>query len=318
MATLPQWQPEFYYWLLISAVILAERFIPAPRLSHPLMIWRRIALAMAHKVHKLSHSRSQQRISGLMAALTLLAPWLVIAALLYWISDLDWLFSALMLFFCLHSHSALRDIRNTQQALAQGQKHLARELVQRHLARDAATLSPLGIHKASIESHSRLLVHGWLATLLWFVIAGPVAALAYRGLYEIAQAWPVARRQWRDFGFAANWLMRGLAWPAVMLAWGVLALRQLLGGKILPYRFAAQPFMHSNDGRLWRAVAHRLQISLGGPIMLDGIKQQRPRFLMGAEASAIDIRRCLQLGYKLQVACWLILSPLFLIGIVSP
>lgn len=318
MATLPQWQPEFYFWLLISCVILTERFIPAPRLSHPLMIWRRLALAMAHKVHKPDHPRSQQRISGLMAALTLLAPWLAIAALLYWMSDLDWLFSALVLFFCLHSHSALRDIRNTQQALALGQKQLARELLQRHLARDTAKLSPLGVHKASIECHSRLLVHGWLATLLWFIIAGPVAALAYRGLYEIALAWPVARRQWRDFGFAANWLMRGFAWPAVAFAWFVLALRHLLSGKILPWRFAAQPFMHSNDGRLWRGIAHRLQISLGGPVLLDGIKQQRPRFAMAAEATATDVSRSLKLGYKLQLACWLILSPLFLIGIVSP
>lgn len=317
MATLPQWPPEFYYWLLISCVIIAEHWLPAPRLTHPWMVWRQLAQAMARKVHKPSHARSQQRISGLMALLSLLSPWLVIAALLYWISELDWLFSAFVLFFCLHSHSALRDIKATQQALAQGQKQLARELVQRHLGRDADKLSEVGIHKASIEAYSRILIQGWLATLLWFVIAGPIAAIAYRGLYEIALAWPVIRRQWQDFGFAANWLMRGFAWPAVLLAWLLLALRELLGGKILPWRFTTQPYMHVNDGRVWRAYAQRLRLSLGGAIMLAGVKQQRPHFAMGAQPEANDVARCLHLSCKLQLACWLVLSPLFLIGILS-
>lgn len=317
MDTLPQWQPEFYYWLLISCVIIAEHWLPAPRQAHPWMVWRRLAQAMARKVHNPSHARSQQRISGLMALLSLLLPWLVIAALLYWISELDWLFSAFVLFFCLHSHSALRDIKASQQALAQGQKQLARELVQRHLSRDAAKLSELGVHKASIEAYSRLLVHGWLASLLWFVICGPIAAIAYRGLYEIASTWPVIRRPWQDFGFAANWLMRGLAWPAVLLAWLLLALRALLGGKILPWRMASQPYMHANDGRVWRAYAQRLNISLGGPIMLRGLKQQRPQFMMGAQPIAKDVTRSLRLSSKLQLACWLLLSPLCLIAILS-
>lgn len=318
MATLPQWQPEFFHWLLFSCVLLAERLVPAPRLAHPFKIFRRLAQAMARKVHKPDATRSQQRIAGLMACLTLALPWLAIAALLYWISDSDWLFSAFILYFCVHSQSAQGDLKATQQALKQGQKHLARELTQRHVARDVNALSAIGIHKASMEWYSRFLVHGWLATLMWFAIAGPIAALAYRGLYEIAMAWPVIQRHGRDFGFAANWLMRGFAWPAVTLVWLILGLRQLLGGNILPWRFSTQPFMHLHDGRIWRAIAHRLQLTLGGPLMIDGIKQQRPRFNMGAEPDTADMQRFVKLSYKLQLASWLILSPLFLIGIVSP
>lgn len=318
MATLPQWQPEFYHWLLFTCVLLAERLIPAPRFAHPLVIFRRLALAMARKVHKPDSTRSQQRISGLMACLTLLLPWLAIAALLYWMSGSDWLLSAFILFFCIHSQSARRDFKAAQQALRQGQKQLARELTQRHVARNVTNLSTLGIHKASIEWYSRFLLHGWLATLIWFAIAGPIAAFAYRGIYEIAMAWPVIRHQWRDFGFAANWLMRGFAWPAITLTWLLLGLRQLLGGKTLPWRFTSQPFMHVNDGRVWRALAHRLHITLGGPVMLDGHKHQRPRFAMGDEPGTADVQRFIQLSYKLQLASWLILSPLFLIGLVSP
>lgn len=316
MANLPQWQPEFYLWLLYTLILIAERILPVPRLSHPFFIFRQLASGMARKVHKAHHSRSQQRISGLMAVITLTSPWLIIAALLLWMSDLDFVLHALILFLCLFSQQAALQFKRIQNALQSGQKQLARELAQRYLSRDTHQLSALGIQKASIEWYSRFVIQGWLATLLWFALAGPLGAIAYRCLYELAQAWPVQRKQWHDFGFAANYLMRSFAWPASFLAYLVLALRQLLGGNILPWRMAPQPYLHVQDGRLWRAFASKLRCALGGPIYLDQVKRQRPRFSYGDEPNLSTMAEAGRLTLKFQLTCWLILSPLFLIGIL--
>lgn len=292
--------------------------MPLPRTAHPLFALRQLARGMALKVHKPDNTRSQQRISGLMACLTLISPWLAIAAILYWLSEPHYLFAAVVLYISLHSHTAYADFYRIQRGLHARQKHLARETCQRYVARDTATLSAFGIQKASIEWFTRHIILGWLATLFWFAVAGPIAALLYRALYELANAWPVMQSRWRDFGFAANWLMRGFAWPALAFAWFIFALRHLLNGKVLPWRFSSQPFMHKQDGCLWRSVAMRLQIALGGPILLNGRKQQRPR--LNHAANVVDEKSmlaCAALMTRLQISVWLILSPFFLVGLFN-
>lgn len=317
MATLPQWQPEFYYWLLLTFVVVLERFLPLPRSAHPFFLLHQLAAGMARKVHRPGNSRSQQRISGLMATLSLTLPWLAIAAVVYWIAELDWLFEALVLLLCLHSGRAFSDYRQVQQALAKGQKQLARERLAHYLARDLTPLSELGLRKAAMEYLSRQLMLGWLATLCWFIIGGPLAALAYRMLFELSQAWPVMQKRWRDFGFAVNWLMRGFAWPASVLLWLLLAVRSLLGGNILPWRFAPQSHMHKQDGRLWRALAVRLQCTMGGAIKLDDLRQHRPRFTPGPEPEPHHSKRLPGILTRCQWMVWMLLSPLFLIGLLA-
>ena len=316
MATMPPWPPELLHWLLFSLVLVAAHLSPLPKHLHPVFMLRQVAAAMARKVLKpASQSRAQQRISGLMALLTLLLPWLLIAALAQWMSDMSWLFAAILLFICLSADSASQDMKRIQQALEGNHKHLARELVTPFLHRDTHTLSPVGLYKAAIEGYSRHLVGGWLATLVWFLLLGPVAALAHRMLYEVAQQWPLMRREWHDFGFAANYLYRASSWPAHLLAWLLFALRSLLGGKVLPWAASKQPFMHAQDLRLWRALSARLHVQLGGPVMLDSNKQQRPRFDYGPLPTAATLQRCLRLMRKWQIACWLLFSPLLLSGI---
>lgn len=315
MDTLPQWPPELNYWLLLTLTLAAERLLPLPRLSHPFAILQRLAQGMARKVHRPGNSRSQQRISGLMACLSLTLPWLAIAATLYWISELNWLFEAIVLFLCLHSRQAVQDYKVILGAVAKGQKQLARERLAPYLARDTQPLSELGIRKAAMEAISRYLMLGWFGSLFWFALAGPLAALLYRMVLELAYAWPVIQRPWRDFGFAANALARGFAWPATIWIYLLLAARQLLGGKILPWRFAAQASMHLQDGRLWRALAMRLGCRLGGPIKLSGTRQHRPRFDYGPEP---QLSHAKQLGHsmlRLQIVTWLLLSPVYLVSV---
>lgn len=318
MASLLQWPPDLYVWLLFSLVLVAERVLPTPSHNHPLQLLRMLARAMARKVHKPGQSRSQQRISGLMATLTLLAPWLVILALLFWMSDLDWALSALVLYITLASRSQSSAYRRIEEAVKLGHNQLARELLDPHVTRETAQLSALGLRKANLEWYSRFIVQGWFATLFWFSLLGPVAALAYRGLYELAAAWPSMRKSSHDFGFAANWLARRLAWPATLIIYLLLALREVLTGKLLPWRFTQQRFVHAQDGRLWRALARNLQTALGGPIMLEGEKRQRPRFISGSEPDQATVRRGQLVLNRLQWIGWLSLSPLYLIGLVIP
>lgn len=315
MVTLPPWPLEFIFWLLYSVVLLAERLVPTPPHNHPFRL-SNLARAMADKVHRSTHTRSQQRISGLMATLSLLAPGLLIVAVVFWISDQDWILSALCLYLSVTSRPHQRAYQAIGLALDDNRLADARTLLQAQVSRDTSQLSALGVCKTNLEWYSRFLIHAWFTTVLWFALLGPVAALAYRGLYELAQAWPVMHKRWHDFGFAANWLARRLAIPAMLLSYLVLAALQLGQGKLLPWRFAPQPFMHRQDGRLWRALANQLNTCLGGPIMLEGDKRQRPRFNVGAEPDVRTLVSGQRLLSRLQCLLWLVVSPLFLIGIV--
>lgn len=316
MASLLQWPPELYLWLLYSLILGAERALPTPTDNHPLQLLQMLARAMARKVNQPGHSRSQQRISGLMAALTLLSPWLVMLALLYWISDIDWVLSALVLYISVTSRAQSRTYQHINTLIQQADTQQARARLQPLVARETASLSALGLRKANLEWYTRFIVQGWLATLVWFCLLGPLAALAYRGLYELATAWPCMHKRSHDFGYAVNWLTRRLAWPASLLVYLLLAARELLTGKLLPWRFTHQPFMHAQDGRLWRAVASRLQTALGGPIMLEGEKRQRPRFIYGPEPSQTTLSRGQRLMNALQWTAWLSLSSLYLIRLI--
>lgn len=315
MVTLPQWPPELYLWLLYSLVLLGERVVPTPPHNHPLQLTT-LARAMAHKVHSPSHTRSQQRISGLMATLTLLGPGLLIVALIFWISDQAWILSALCLYLSAASRRQYRAYQAISAALRDNQLAAARTLLQAHVSRDTSQLSAIGVSKANLEWYSRFIIQAWVASIFWFALLGPLAALAYRGLYELAQAWPVMRKRWHDFGFAANWLLRRLAGPSILLSYLVFAAWQLSKGKVLPWRFVQQPFMHVQDGRLWRALASQMTICLGGPIMLEGDKRQRPRFNYGSEPGAYTLAAGQLQITRLQCLLWLMLSPLFLISLV--
>ena len=315
MVTLPQWPPEFFLWLLFSGVLVGERLLPTPSHSHPFKL-SHLARAMARKVHRSSHTRSQQRISGLMATLSLLVPGLLVVAMVFWMSEQGWVLSALCLYLSVASRQHHRAYQAIAAAMSQNRLADARVLLQAHVSRDTSQLSAVGVYKANLEWYSRFIVYAWFASVFWFAVLGPLAALAYRGLYQLAQTWPVMDRRWHDFGFAANWLVRRLASPALLLSYLIFAAWQLGQGKVLPWRFAPQPFMHIQDGRLWRALANQLNISLGGPIMLAGAKRQRPRFNFGPEPGALTQTTGQAFMTRLQCLLWLLVSPLFFIGLV--
>lgn len=311
-----EWQTEIFYWLLFTLVLGAERYLPLPAHFHPATALHTLAVAMAAKVHRPARSRSQQRIAGLMAVLTLLAPWLVIAALLLWMTELKWLFNALVLYLCLGSTRAASC--RIELALQQGQKQLAREHLQPFVQRDCQTLSATGIRKANAEASSRRLLMLWLAPLFWFFVGGPLAALAYRMLYDLATAWPVMRSKWQDFGLAASELIRSLAWPAVFIGWVILFSHRLLRGRILPWSSPENPYLHRQDAIWWRALAANLQIRLSGTVILNGKRCSRPCFNYSPhELTAEDMRHFQNYLRNWQLVIWLLCSLILLTGLVE-
>lgn len=312
------WQPDVLHWLLFSLVIWGERLLPLPYYLHPLSIFHTLAMRMSKRVHpSLKRSRTQQRISGLLAPLVLITPWLTIATLIYWLSPSDWLFAALLLFISLRTQTAIRDHNRIQQAAERQQKQLARELLQPYVARDTQPLSLLGIRKTSVEWLPRYWVQNWLGVIFWFLLAGPVVALGYRMLIELHLAWPVKQKHWQDFAAPVAAFAQLASWPGYFIFWFLLALRQLLSGKVLPWKFTAQRWITAPEGRLLRALSMRLQCRLGGPVFLDGIKRQRPRFQYGDEPENKAFQATRRLLLHCQIACWLLLSPLFLLGLSS-
>lgn len=197
----------FIVW--VSIIVIAEWLIPIPTRFHPLWILNQSAKLMAKKVHpNLNRSRSQQRISGLMATLLL---WFLIVgsiSIFYAVADLKQILSLALLYVLLGSQPWRQERRLILYASSHNMLRISRSRLGKWLNRDCEKLTEFGIQKAVFEQSINNQFHGWIGTLFWFVVLGPIGALNFRLLYELSRAWPQRLPGWHDFGFVSAQLFR--------------------------------------------------------------------------------------------------------------
>ena len=99
------------------------------------------------------------------------------------------LLAGLILYLCLESKSIDKKALRIAKLTKQNQKSTARELLKPLLAREVNRLSSAGIIKALIESLILRTARYYFVVIFIFLAFGPIAALAYRLLTLIQQAW---------------------------------------------------------------------------------------------------------------------------------
>lgn len=211
---------------LLWLVVLLAVVLPLPASYHPLTFFRFFAQKLAQKVNPdPRRSISQLRLSGTLALLLALLPFL---ALLYASNSLmawpEW-YQLLLLYLCLDFAPIRQRIMRLQQALAAQQLTLARDLASKVMLRQTRSLSSLGLSKAGIESLWLHFAHIWLNTLFWYLLGGIWLAIAIRLLLILQQEWSTKLSHNQHFGAPASILARYLLWPGYWLCFLLVCIR---------------------------------------------------------------------------------------------
>lgn len=283
--------PFVAHWTINSLLILLlvmalEHFWALPERYHPLSLFRIMASRLASKVHKpAKNSSAQQRISGGLAGLLLILPLLGLPLVLMQLAEYPQFFDALLLFIALQFSPALSMLKRAHRALAENKKQLARDSITPFLLRETATLSPVGIAKAAIESALLRFMHQYAAVIFYFYLFGGTGALGYRLLYECHQGWNSKLTQYAAFGATAKQAVKLLSLPADIVNALCFALASHINGS-----WAA--FNQASNNKLLAALAGGLQIQLGGPAIYASIKQRTQKVGGSRQVILADMLRC--------------------------
>ncbi|MEH8016722.1 cobalamin biosynthesis protein [Rheinheimera muenzenbergensis] len=288
--------------LLLLVVVLASVLLPLPAEYHPLTLYRYFARALGHKVNPdPNRPRQQLYISGTLALLVATVPLLALVYSLLQFSELPQLFDALLLFACLDWQQRRSTALQIQQTLQRNQLALAREQAAALLLRRRDNLTSMGLSKALCESLILRSSSEVIATLLWFLVGGGLAALSYRLLLVLQQQWNSKTIAGRHFGRPVSLLVQLLSAPALLFSCISLALHYGIRRCWRLYRTAEWRIKQQrrNFGALPYCLlccaAAALRRSLGGPVYYDEVKLSRSRITLIQEPAAADITRTLKL-----------------------
>lgn len=297
------WPQEL--WLnppLLLAVVLLSLLLPLPNAYHPLSLYRYLAVNLAKKVNPdPKRPRQQLYISGTLAVVIAMLPILALCYSLYQFAELPFLLDGILLYASLNWSQRRADALQLQQLLRQNQLSLARERSATLLLRRSDNLTAMGLSKALCES---LLLRSSIevvATLLWFLLGGGLAALAYRLLVVLQQQWNRKLVEFKHFGLPANTLLQLLSAPGLLFCCVVLALnygirRCWSNCRAKPLNISRLPYWLLCCG------ATALRRSLGGPVYYAEHKLPRSRIQQQQDPAAADISAVLKLCRQCHLA----------------
>ncbi|GGD50558.1 cobalamin biosynthesis protein CobD/CbiB [Lacimicrobium alkaliphilum] len=283
-------------WLVLL-VILIERLWLWPVAYHPLSFFRLLASRMADKVNRRdTDAIDQQRISGTLAPLVLLAPILISIGLFINLAEFPLFFDAVLLLMAIYYKPVLQNLHRAEMALKNNKKALARDLSARLLLRQTDSLSPMGLSKALTETTVLRFFYQFCTPLFWFFVGGGLAALTYRILYEFSQAWNTRQPRFRYFGQPVGMVVVALQALPVYLALFAFMLAENISGAITGRK-------QLNKGscfhtRILALAGGALNLQLGGPAYYDGQKRRTQKCGGSRLPQIKDIRRAILATHK--------------------
>ena len=249
--------------VILLLAVLIDQVWRWPSASHPLNGFRLLAEAMARKVKpNESDSVKQHSISGALAALLLIVPWVALVSFFLLIAEYPQAFEAVLMILLIDFGHIRRRYVAFSSALGKGNKLLAKQLLQPMVARDTLPLSDIGLGKAAVESLLLRFHYQYCATLLWFVVAGPVAALTYRLLLTLSWQWHTKRKGFRYFVRPVRKLVQLLNTPTVIISATLLA---LCSHPKLAWQALQTCPVRDRTSLLLAVFAAPMRILLGGP-----------------------------------------------------
>ncbi|WP_372810368.1 cobalamin biosynthesis protein CobD/CbiB [Pseudoalteromonas nigrifaciens] len=176
-------------FIVFIMALLAERFLPLVSWYHPNTALTATFSAIGKRIYKVAEPNSYQYLAATLASTLILSVVLIIIVLLLEFAFYPELLAGLILYLCLESKAIDKKALRIAKLTKQNQKSAARELLKPLVARDVTKLSGAGIIKALIESLILRTARYYFVVIFVFLVLGPIAALAYRLLTLIEQAW---------------------------------------------------------------------------------------------------------------------------------
>jgi len=312
---------------LVLALLLGlflDRLFGEPNRYHPLVGLGNLVSWVERQFNRPSQYFTVTKAWGIAALLLVLLPIVWMSCLLAcWFSGSGFfyfLFSALVLYLVVGWNSLAKHALAVHKALLQKNLPLARERVGYIVSRQTVELDGAGVTKATIESVLENGSDAVFAPIFWFVVAGPVGAIAYRVINTLDAMWGYKNERFVAFGWAAARLDDVVNWiPARLcaLTYAFVAGESGWQRGLAAWRKQAPQCESPNAGPVMASGAGALNVALGGDAVYHGKRVFRPVLGQGFEPVPGDIERSLAL-VKRGVYCWIlvILAATLIVGLV--
>ncbi|SEK99250.1 adenosylcobinamide-phosphate synthase [Colwellia chukchiensis] len=297
--------------LLIALKAVLAQFVT----QQPLAYFSFYCQRLAEKVNKASNSPRQQHISGFIAIVVTLIPLLLILGLFEAFIAIPWLWHCVLLYLALGSFGLSKSCQAIARDLVANQTYLAKSKLAPLVLRDTEQLSVLGISKACIEMQLLRSTQLLVGVGFYYLLLGPLAALAFRLLVEMHYAWNIKLPRFAYFGVCVNQTVKLLQWIPARLFALVLWLGTISQNPILYWRLVRSKFFSNNNDLLLHILALGLSIRLSGVASYHGQKVRKPSFNDQArQPQSTDI---IHASKRINYALYLLLLGLMLLAIIS-
>lgn len=303
--------------VVLLTVMILSTVLPLPASYQPLVLFRILAKRLAGRVNKAGYPKAQLQLSGCLASLIAIAPWLVLAFAFTLLSQIPLLWQGILLYLCLDWQYVRQQALQIANSLDRQQLSLARDQLQPLVLREVKLMSALGISKACLETLLFRVAMQWTSVLLWFLAGGVLFAIAFRLLQELHQQWNPKLSQFRFFGQPVALVMTILNMPGLVLTATILALMVGFRQSRQYLKFANDGYFHFPSRWLLSAGAAALKRNLAGPVYYQGQKIRRVRIGPLQEPTAADISKLLKQCSQYQFAIFLLLCSYVGLAILS-
>ena len=254
-------------FIVFIIALLAERFLPLVSWYHPNTVLVAVFSAIGKRIYNKQNTNSYHYLAAILASVLVLSVVLLIVTLLLEFAFYPELLAGLILYLCLESQSLNKKALRIAKLTKQNQKSAARELLKPLLAREVSKLSTTGIIKALIESLILRTARYYFVVIFVFLLLGPVAALGYRLLTLMQQAWRGDISPNSEFLKPLKLILFVIEYIPVRLLTLTIAASKATKQSIHYIKHYGQHFYQKNTGWLLSACSASLGVQLGGPAM---------------------------------------------------
>lgn len=264
-------------FIVFLVALLAERFLPLVSWYHPNTVLMAVFNAISKRIYREKESNSYQYFSAILACILIVSTILIIITLLLEFAFYPQLLAGLILYLCLESKIIEKKALRIAKLTKKNQKSTARELIKPLLAREVDKLSTTGIIKALIESLILRTARYYFVVIFIFLVLGPIAALGYRLLTLIHQAWRHDISPNSAFLKPLKLTLYLIEFIPVRLLTLTIAASKATKQSVHYIKYYGRHFYQPNTGWLLSACSASLGVQLGGPAVYFGARFNKMR-----------------------------------------